>query len=206
MRAHHWAAFVCGAAMLVGIGCEKKEEAIEILPSPPVERLQHLWQIPDFTLTERSGKTVTQADLRGKVWLADFFYTTCPGPCPMLTSRLSEIQKALSQRQGVVLASISTDPQKDTIEVLNLYAGKFGAGENWMFLRGEKAAIYELANKGFKLSVTEEGGTAKELITHSTKLALVDKNGTVRAFYDAINGQGTAEILRDIDTLLKETR
>jgi protein SCO1/2 len=185
-------------------GCKKKEEPFEVL-KPPVNatNLQRYWVVPDFKLIERSGKTVTQADLRGKVWVADFFYTTCPGPCPMLTSRLSELQNVTSNLPDVRLVSISTDPAKDTPEILQQYAKRFDAGENWLFLTGEKEPIFDLANKGFKLAVVEDG-SAEEPITHSTKLVLVDQTGMIRGFYEGVGEENTDRLVADIERLLRE--
>jgi protein SCO1/2 len=160
------------------------------------------WSAPEFTLTERSGKPVSLADLKGKVWIADFFYTTCPGPCPMLTSRLSDLQKQLANDADVRLVSISSDPEKDTPEVLREYASHFGAGDRWLFLTGQKTAIYKLANEGFKLGLAEDK-TAKEPISHSTKLVLVDRAGTIRGFYDGVDGN-ISRLITDIRTLEKE--
>ncbi len=184
----------------------KKEEAFEVYSSPVRADLARYWQVPDFSLTERTGKTVSLSDLKGKVWVADFFYTSCPGPCPMMTSRLREIHEATRGRVGVALVSISTDPAKDTPDILKLYADKFGADERWLFLTGDKVAIFELANKGFKLSVTDEGGTEKEPVTHSTKLVLVDKNGTIRGFYEGTSQEEIQQINSAIERLEKETR
>lgn len=200
--------FVMPPALLISVvGCKKNEEAFEILASSPSPAmLERHWQIPDFALMERSGRAVSLANLRGKVWVADFFYTSCPGPCPMMSSRLSEIHKRTRQDADVRLVSISTDPAKDTPEVLQEYAKRFGADEKWLFLTGDKAAIYALANKGFKLGVTDEGGTATEPITHSTKLVLVDRNGTVRGFYEGTTVEEAKRLVADIERLLKESR
>lgn len=195
------------ALFITTFGCTKKDEPFEILQPPPQPvTLERHWQIPDFSLTERSGRAVSLADLRGNVWVADFFYTTCPGPCPMLTSRLSEIHKQTRDDPDVRLVSISTDPAKDTPEVLAQYAQQFGADGRWLFLTGDKAAIYELANKGFKVNVTDQGGTEAEPVTHSTKLVLVDKNGTVRGFYDGTAPEESKRVVADIERLRQESR
>jgi cytochrome oxidase Cu insertion factor (SCO1/SenC/PrrC family) len=187
--------------------CQKKsDEAFEVFQTPPPANLPRHWQVPPFSLVERNGATTTDANLRGKVWVADFFYTTCPGPCPMMTSRLQQLHEKTRGWNDVMLVSISTDPAKDTPEVLQQYASRFGADERWLFLTGEKKAIFELANKGFKLSVTEEGGTATEPVTHSTKLVLVDRNGTVRGFYEGTTDSESARLITDIDRLRKESR
>ncbi|MDB6171740.1 MAG: hypothetical protein JWL59_1051 [Chthoniobacteraceae bacterium] len=203
-RSTLWLAAIALTALA---GCKKQEEAFEVLqpPAAPTQLHRH-WQLPDFSLIERTGRPVTSAELRGKVWVADFFYTSCPGPCPMMTSRLSEIHKATRDEKDVSLVSISTDPSKDTPDVLKQYAAKFGADERWLFLTGEKESIYTLANKGFKLSVSDEDGTEREPVTHSTKLVLVDRNGTVRGFYDSQTEEETQKLIQDIKRLLKETR
>lgn len=164
--------------------------------------LSPLWPVPDFTLTERSGQPATLAQLKGKIWVADFFYTTCPGPCPMLTSRLSDLHKSLAGHPDVRLVSISSDPEKDTPEVLRAYAKQFGASDRWLFLTGPKADIYKLANEGLKVGLSEDPKAA-EPITHSTKLLLVDRAGTVRGLYDGLAGD-TRRLLADIRRLEKE--
>jgi protein SCO1/2 len=201
---HKRALLVAASAALLMSGC-KRQEPFEMLKAPAEQEteLRKLWPLPDFKLTERNGKTVQLGDLAGKVWIADFFYTTCPGPCPMLSSRLTEIQGQLANEQDVRLVSISTDPEKDTPAVLELYADKFKAGERWLFLTGDKQAIYDLGNKGFKLSVSEDPGNT-EPITHSTKLGLVDRAGVVRGFYEGVGEEGTARLIRDVRRLLKE--
>ena len=145
-------------------------------PTAPAT-LQRYWSVPDFALTERSGQTVKLADFAGKVWVADFFYTTCPGPCPMLSSRLSDVQKELRTEPDLRLISISTDPEKDTPDVLKLYAEKFQATDRWLFLTGPKAVIYSLARDGFKLPIAEPASPGGQII-HSTRLILIDKTGT----------------------------
>ncbi|MDR3406658.1 MAG: SCO family protein [Chthoniobacter sp.] len=192
-----------GAALLF-TACEKRE-AFEMLqpPATPAAALQKYWALPDFTLTERSGQPLHLADLAGKVWVADFFYSSCPGPCPALTSNLGEVQKALGPAPDVRLVSISVDPEKDTTDVLKVYADRFKAGPGWFFCTGEKDAIYKLAHDGFKLPLaagTPEGGP----VTHTTRLILVDQTGMVRGFYEGATKDGLSDLVRDIRKLLEE--
>ena len=122
----------------------------------------------------------------------------------MMSSRLSDLQSALLQRDDVRFVSISTNPAVDTPEVLRAYAEKFHASpDKWLFLTGDKSRIFELGNKGFLLAVAEvkDGG---EPIVHSTKLALVDRTGAIRSYYDG-TGEGTREkIIRDVEALVRE--
>ena len=196
-------ALLLSGALLIG-GCKKNDNAFEMLqvPTTPAPLAKH-WSLPDFALTERSGQPLRLADLVGKVWVADFFYTTCPGPCPMLSSRLSEVQKALGEEPGARLVSISVDPEKDTPAVLKIYAEKFQASERWFFCTGPKDAIYSLARNGFKLPIADapaEGG----MIAHSTRLILVDRTGHVRGFYEGGTESSVGEVVRDIRRLLEE--
>jgi protein SCO1/2 len=112
------------------------------------------WRLPDFTFIERSGKQVTLANLRGKVWIADFIWTRCPDACPLMSAVMARLQAEFADEPELRLVSFSVDPQFDTPAVLASYAAKFGADrDRWLFLTGEKKAIYHVIQKGFKLIV-----------------------------------------------------
>jgi protein SCO1/2 len=194
---------VCLILVAALAGCGKKEAAFEVITPPAPAVLPKHWNAPDFVLTERTGQTVKLADLAGKVWVADFFYTTCPGPCPTMTSRLSEVQKQLGTEPDLRLVSISIDPEKDTPDVLKLYAEKFKATDRWLFLTGEKAGIHALARDGFKMPIAEPETPGGQII-HSTRLILIDRAGTLRGFYEATNETGVNDLIRDIRKLLGE--
>lgn len=190
------------AISLVFAACDRGP-AFEMLtpPGQPDQLSQTYWKLADFALTERSGRTVSLADLGGKVWVADFFYSTCPGPCPMLTSRLGELQNHFGGDERIRLVSISSDPAKDTPDVLGQYAQRFHAGEHWLFLTGTKAAIHSLARDGFKLPIAEEPGAAEPII-HSTRLILIDQTGAIRGLYESADASSTAQLVRDVRRLL----
>lgn len=167
---------------------------------PPLPRFN---SVPDFQLTERHGQPISIHDLRGKVWLADFIYSSCPGPCPMISSRLSDLQKQAFQKPDVRFVSISTDPANDTPAVLQAYAERFHASDKWLFLTGDTTKVHDLIQRGFSLAVVEQPGE-KERVIHSTKLVLVDKNGVIRKYFDGQNGGANSVILHEIDRLLRE--
>jgi protein SCO1/2 len=167
------------------------------------EPLPKYWTIPDFKLTERSGAPFESASLKGKVWVADFFFARCPGVCPALNARMAELHKTFVAEDRVRFVSITTDPQNDTPAVLQEYALRFQADARWPFLTGEKDAIWKLSRDGFKLAVAESPGE-REPITHSTRLVLVDKNGVARGFYEGVGEEGSARIISDIRRLLAE--
>jgi protein SCO1/2 len=159
--------------------------------------------VPGFQVTNQDGQPFGSAQLAGKIWIADFIYTTCPGPCPMISSRMSELQKPL-ERTDVRLVSFSVDPQKDTPEVLRRYSEKLQAEPGrWDFLTGPKPAIYKISHDGFKLAVSD-GSDAQGIPVHSTRMVLVDRHGQIRGFYDATEPEAITKLLADTNHLLRE--
>jgi len=159
--------------------------------------------VPEFELTNQDGKNFGSRDLRGKVWIADFIYTTCPGPCPMISNRMAELQEPL-KKTDVHMISFSVDPAKDTPQVLRGYAEKLGAEPGrWDFLTGPQSTIYNLSRNGFKLAVSD-GSEEKGLPVHSTRMILVDRRGTIRGYYDAIEADAVTKLVADTTHLLRE--
>ena len=172
------------------------------------EPLKKMFQLPPFTFTERSGKPFTAPDaMRGKVWIADFFFASCPGVCLGLTKSMSSLHQAARDMPDARFLSISTD-EKDTPEVLRSYADQHGAGERWSFLTGPKEDVFNLSMHGFKLALADAAGVdVAEKFIHSSKLVLVDKAGWIRGYYDGIGERQAADakrLLADIQRLLNE--
>ena len=140
------------------------------------------YPLPEFSLTDQAGKSVTLHDLAGRVWVADFIFTSCGGTCPLMTAKMRKLQDVLPP--AIRLVSLTVDPARDTPEILAAYAGEHGAAvDRWLFLTGDKQALYDLCVKGFKLPLETEGGTPAEPIVHSTRFVLVDKRGEIRGYY-----------------------
>jgi protein SCO1/2 len=179
-------------------------------------RLEQFRKVPDFTLTERTGQPFDSSALKGKIWLADFFFTACPGPCLVMNGRVQEVQGALRKTgQDVQMVSFSINPEGDTPEVLRRYAERFHAETGkWFFLTGDRAKIYDVAKNGFMLAVQEDqkdeaadGAAATPhppQFTHSTMIALVDRQGVVRGYYNSTNPEVVQKLLLDIGNLLRE--
>jgi protein SCO1/2 len=160
-------------------------------------------RVPVFLLTNQNGQSFGSAQLAGKIWIADFIYTSCPGPCPMISSRMSELQKPL-EKTDVRLVSFSVDPEKDTPGVLRRYAEKLQAEPGrWDFLTGPKPAIYKISHDGFKLAVSD-GSDARGIPVHSTRIVLVDRHGQIRGYYDATDPEAVTKLLADTNHLLRE--
>lgn len=136
----------------------------------PAPSLDDFGRVPGFRLIERSGRTVSAADLTGRIWVANFIYTRCTDTCPMQTARMAKLQEAFAPERDVRFLSISVDPEYDTPAILRAYAKKFGAdAERWLFLTGDKGAIYTLVRRGFHLAVEE-----------STRLVTMPTHGPAR--------------------------
>lgn len=159
--------------------------------------------VPNFDLVNQDAQPFGSRQLAGKIWIADFIFTTCPGPCPIISTRMSELQKPLAQTD-VHLVSFSVDPEKDTPEVLRTYAGKLRKQPfRWDFLTGSRQAINSLSIEGFKLGLSE-GEQPESGPVHSTRFVLVDRRGTIRGYYDALAPDGVTKLLADTNHLLRE--
>lgn len=202
-----WALLVAGLAAVIALGMREMWISAERKNFRP---LPVLAQVPDFRLVERDGKPRTLADLRGGIWVANFFFSTCPGPCPALTSQMGEISRAVARTKGQVkVVSFTVDPETDTPEKLKTYAERYGAGGNWWFLTGSLEQIFRLAREGFKLSVEPNppATAARDgKMLHSTKIALVDGQGRIRGYYNGTEADLLARILPDIGDLLHEEK
>jgi cytochrome oxidase Cu insertion factor (SCO1/SenC/PrrC family) len=160
-------------------------------------------QVPGFQLTNQEGRPFGSAQLTGRIWIADFIFTSCQGPCPVISSRMSELQKPLRDTD-VHLVSFTVDPEKDTPEVLRSYADKLKAQPGrWDFLTGAKDKIYDLCSHGFKLGVSEGIEDARGPV-HSTRVVLVDRQGMIRGYYDALAPDAVTKLLADTSHLLRE--
>jgi len=159
--------------------------------------------VPSFQFINQNGQPFGSAQLAGKIWIGDFVYTTCPGPCPMISSRMSELQKPL-EKTDVHLISFSVDPEKDTPDVLRSYAERLQAElGRWDFLTGPKSAIYRLSHDGFKLPISD-GSDAEGIPVHSTRMVLVDRHGAIRGYYNATEPDAITKLLADTNHLLRE--
>ena len=147
--------------------------------------------VPDFTLTERSGKTVSRDDLKGKVWVASFVFTRCSGPCPQVTATMARLQKELDLRNAddMRLVTFTVDPDKDTPNELKQYAARYQADpERWLFLTGmPEADLHRLLHDGFKVTAQRAANPKPgDEFDHSSRLAVVDRQGNIRGYFDGL--------------------
>lgn len=170
-------------------------------------------QVPEFKMIDQDQDTITNQSYAGKVYVVEFFFTTCPSICPIMNENMTKVQYAFKDNDDVGIASFSINPEYDTAEVLKEYAKTYKISHpNWHLLTGDRSAIYDLANKGFNLYVGEasevEGG-----FEHSGFFALVDQKGNIRSrkdangnpiiYYDGLEESNIAMLIEDMKTLLK---
>ena len=180
-------------AILFGVAAVTAAAILTLLNLPPGGT-----PLPNFELVDETGKPFRRSDLDGKVWIADFIFTRCAGPCPIMTQRMVELQSEL-EGSDIGLVTISVDPEYDTPQVLSDYARKFGADpDRWMFLTGDRTEIYDLSIKGFMLAVDRDVDYERQII-HSTRFVVVDRRGRIRAYHDGVDGW-------DLDALVADAR
>lgn len=162
-------------------------------------------KIAPFSLTNQNGKTITQEDYKDKIYVADFFFTTCQTICPIMTEHMVEIQKELQNDSEVLLLSHSVIPEYDTPEILKTYAQKKGVDSTkWNLVTGSKKDIYTLARKSY-LAVKDLPGTEDDLdMVHTENFMLIDKKQQIRGYYDGTVDQDIERLLEDIKILKQE--
>jgi protein SCO1 len=165
--------------------------------------------LPDFSLTDQLGRTVTRDSLAGRAWVADFIFTSCAGACPAMTGRVARLQGQLPP--DTALVSITVDPAHDTPEILARYAASANAGPGWLFLTGDRDAIYRLATDGFKLAALEVPADERRTgddgpFLHSSKLVLVDGKARVRGYYDSTDEAAVQRLLAELARVGTEAR
>ena len=162
--------------------------------------------VPDFSLRERNGMTVGLAQLRGKIWIADFIYTSCLDTCPLETATMAKLQEEYFHKADIQFVSFSVDPERDTPQALTAYAEKYRADpKRWFFLTGQRDRIVRLIQDGFHLAVAAIPNDADSsgTIPHSSRFVLIDKQGQIRGYYDSSDLEALARLKNDIDALEK---
>ncbi len=160
--------------------------------------------IADFSFVNQNGDTITQKNYEGKIYVADFFFTTCGSICPKMTTNLADVQKAVLNNPKVMLLSHTVFPEVDSIPVLKAYAIKHGVVDSkWNLVTGDKKEIYTMARKSY---LAVKLGRPDQLydMVHTENFVLVDQKRRVRGFYDGTNKEDVKRLLDDIDFLCKE--
>ena len=161
-------------------------------------------KIADFELINQDGEIFSQNDLKGKYYVTDFFFTTCPSICPDMSSQLQRVQKAYFENDEFLIVSHSVTPEIDSVKVLKEYAELYEANpKKWIFLTGDKKVIYDLARKSYFAATTEGDGGIDDFI-HTENFVLVDKEKRIRGFYDGTSKESVNQLIIDIEILAQE--
>jgi protein SCO1/2 len=178
---------LAGAAILAAAGCGLSSG----LPT--------FNTVPPFELTAENGQQFGSQQLAGRVWVVNFMFTTCNGPCPRMSSQMRKLQTTFKEVSDITLVSITVDPENDTPSALKLYAERFQADpERWHFLTGEKQTLNALSKDTFQLS---DIGVVPE---HSTRFVLVDRKSRIRGYYDSSDQETMSQLVKDALALRKE--
>ena len=206
-----WAVLVLVMAGVIGAGVwnhfrEERASDSPVQQASPVSSrfVRDPWPTPVFSLTNQSGKTVTSQDLKGHVYVANFIFTSCAGPCPLMTQKLAKLTKAVAD-PSVRFVSFSVDPERDTPAALSAFAKQFDADLNrWSFLTGPPAAMYSVA-QGMKMAAVPQADMS---VMHSTYFLLIDAGGNVRGIYHTESkdaDEQMEQLVKDIGRLVKES-
>ena len=162
--------------------------------------------IADFKLINQNGDTISQADYADKIYVADFFFTTCPTICPVMTANMADIQQIIKDDDEVMLLSHSVTPEIDSVPQLKKYALEKGVIDaKWNLVTGDKKQIYELARKSYLAALDDGDGGPYDMI-HTENFILVDKERRIRGFYDGTSSEEIAKLLEDLKVLKSSYR
>lgn len=190
------------------ISCDVKQPELPYLGPRDVsaagDTVYH--SIPDFAFVNQLGDTVTQSDFEGKIYVSDFFFTSCPTICPVMKSQMLRVYEHFKEEGRVGILSHSIDPRHDTVEVLAEYSRNLGVeGTKWNFVTGNQDAIYEIAQKSYLTTALEDSTAIEEGgFIHSGAFLLIDKNKHVRGHYDGTVEEEVSQLIRDMELLLSK--
>lgn len=166
-----------------------------------IQHVKKYHKIANFSLTNQNGKTITQKNYQNKIYVADFFFTTCQTICPIMTDNMKDIQKEILNDSDVMLLSHSVTPVIDSVAQLKKYAELKGVNDaKWNLVTGDKKQIYDLARKSYLAVKTDGNGDQYDMI-HTENFMLIDKKRQIRGFYDGTNPEAISQLLEDIKKL-----
>lgn len=194
---------------------EKKELPVinpvdinEEMVDPEMLRIGYGHKIGAFSFKDQNNRTITEKDVKGKVFVAEYFFTNCGTICPKMTEEMTRVHKAYKSNLNLKILSFTVDPDNDTVEQLKRYADKHHADANqWHFLTGTKEKLYQLARKSFfvlKPAEAENQGDVGSDFIHTNNFVLVDKQMRIRGYYDGTSSKEVDELIKDIQVLLEE--
>ena len=179
----------------------------KMIPNFSEKKLPVLSDVQPFSFTNQEGKTITEKDVQGKVYVAEYFFTTCKGICPKMNSNLMQVYQEYRNDPDFLILSHTVDPGTDSVQRMKRYADSLGASpKNWWFLTGRKDSLYSAARVSYLLDDPKNNNiNPDDQFIHTQFFAIVDKNGQVRKIYDGLKRDEINGLKEDIKKLLKET-
>ncbi|GAB3885146.1 SCO family protein [Spirosoma agri] len=199
--------------LIIGASCKSEDEKLPILGQrevvtkkvngkPVTDSVYHT--IPDFKFVSQYGDTVTAKNLDGKIYVADFFFTSCPTICPKMKVQLKRVYEKFKNNSQVALLSHTIDPAHDSVPVLKEFADNLGiTGRQWLFVTGDKEKIYDIG-QGSYMVTAQQDSSAPGGVVHSGAFILVDKEKHIRGIYDGTTEDGVDKLMSDMERLLAE--
>lgn len=165
-------------------------------------------RVGKFEFTNQNGEEISLDDVKGKVFVAEYFFTTCPTICPIMNEEMKRVQERFKNNPDVKILSFTVDPENDTVEAMKVYAEEHNAIDGqWHFLTGDKEELYRVARQSFfvlKPAEAKNLGDAGSDFIHTNNFVLVDQNLRLRGYYDGTNSEEVESLMEDIELLLKE--
>ena len=164
-------------------------------------------KVTSFAFTNQEGKAVTQEDVKGKVYVVEFFFTTCKGICPKMNENMSKVYEAYRGVEDFKILSHTVDPKKDTVQAMKAYSMRFDADpKQWMFLTGDKKELYDMARYSYIVTAVDDTASVdiESDFIHTDKFVLVDRTGQIRGQYDGTDMASVNQLISDIKDLMKE--
>ena len=194
----------CNATISI-ISCDNSSRKLPIMGERDFVNGDSVYHtIPDFSFTNQDNQTITNKIYEGKIYVADFFFTTCPTICPVMKKQMLRVYEKYKENPKVGILSHTIDPRHDSVKVLKEYASQLGiSGKMWNFVTGEKAKIYEIGEKSYYVTAGEDS-TAAGGIIHSGAFILVDTKRRVRGIYDGTKETDVTKLMKDMEVLLNE--
>lgn len=199
--------------ILLLFSCSKEPERLPVLGRKEIKNVTYKGKIqadtiyhtiPDFSFTNQNGDEVTQETFKDKIYIADFFFTTCPTICPIMKTQMLRVYEIYKDHPEVMMLSHTIDPEYDSVAVLHEFADRLGVtGNTWQFVTGEKEDIYEIGQNSYMITAREDPDEPGGYL-HSGAFLLVDKDRRIRGIYDGTKEEKVDLLLRDIEILLKE--
>lgn len=164
-------------------------------------------RVRQFAFTDQDGKTITNKDVDGKIYVVEYFFTTCKGICPKMNENMDKVYKAFRGNDDVKILSHTVDPKKDTVQAMKEYSLRFDADPTqWMFLTGDKKELYDMARYSYLVTAADDTATVdiQSDFIHTDRFVLVDRTGHIRGQYEGTKPESVAQLIGDIKELLKE--